>query len=109
MQQRVTRVEVQRRPAHVAALLVQLRQCDAAQWQGAVLDVLTTVDRATGAALALALTDAEWEAVLGVAYAQYLDALQAVELDALIHGDPLVIRRVQQWIRARHHQEDSAQ
>lgn len=103
---RLTRLEAQRRPAHVAALLAQLRQCAPAGLQARCLDVLTTVDLPTKRALMDQFTDAEFEAVCGPALCQYLDTLPATALDALVRGDPVVTRQVQQWIRTGKARED---
>lgn len=96
---RLTRLEAQRRPAHVAALLARLRQGDATTWQCRCLDVLTTVDLTTARALMDQFTDAELEAVCGPALSQYLDALCEADLSALARGDPGVTRQVQRWLR----------
>lgn len=97
--QRLARLEAHRRPAHVAALLAQLRQCAPAGLQTRCLDVLATLDRHTAKALMDQLTDAELEAVCGPALCAYLDAMPEADLAALARGDPAVTRQVQQWIR----------
>lgn len=103
---RLAKVEAQWRPKQIAAILARVRQCAPADFQSALLDVVTTVSLATAEAIMEQLTEAELTALLGPELGHYLDTLAKAEFDALAKGNPAVTRKVQRWIRSEHHQGD---
>ena len=108
---RLAKLETQRRPAHVTAVLRRVRACAPADLRAVLVIELSAVDRVTRDAileqLADALTDAEVEALVGPDTIRLMKTLSATELAPLARGDPAATRRFQRALRALQHQGDA--
>jgi hypothetical protein len=90
---RLAKVETQRRPAVVAAVLQRVRQCAPSELGAVLLAALTTVEQATALAIMDQLTEAELEALIGPEAGRHMDTLSDGELQALARGDPAATRQ----------------
>lgn len=105
LSQRIHRLEAQRRPAHVTAVLRRVRECSHADLGACLLAELTAVDRATVSTIMDPLTDAELEALMGPDAVRLMETLSESELEALARGDPGALQRFerscQRWRYSR--------
>jgi len=93
---RLAKVEAQRRPAMVAAVLRRVRQCAPEAVGAFLLAELTGMERATFDAIMEQLTDAELEALVGDERYTFLHTLPTPELEALARGAPAATRCFEQ-------------
>ena len=91
---RLAKVEAQRRPAHVAAVLQRVRQCAPSELGMVLYTQITAVDRVTARAIMDQLTEAELGALVPPEMQAFIDTLSDAELEALGSGDPRTLQRV---------------
>ena len=103
---RLTRLEAQRRPAVMAAVLRRVRECSHTDLRAVLVTELTAVDRAMGDAIMEQLTDAELEVLMGPHAVRLMETLSDAALAALARGDSATTRQFQRALRALQHQGD---
>jgi electron transfer flavoprotein alpha/beta subunit len=100
---RLTRLESQRRPGVVAAVLQRVQQCASVELGAFLMDALTSVDRATALAIMDQLPDTALEALMGPDAVRLIETLSDAELAALAKGDPAATQQFQRALRSLQH------